>query len=287
MNSLKKKKKQLDDELTCAIKRVEKQLYPDDDDEKEEEASENDKRYSDLKDAYKKFKTFAKEKLKDLEEEFSVKIKDLEKDLKVKDREVKQLQDEKESVLFLAQKRKKELKDLKVFKEKIDGLELELEREKKKNQELTAQASSDSNFLHNTLLKQVEKSQSLKEEMNNNNVENKRLVKEINVMVDTIEEEHNKINSLVKTLVFNKPKDQTGDIVKDLFDSDKEDSDYFDDKDMTTTSAEMVSLDDYEKLKEEKQELVAKVFRLTVEKMKLKDHIDRLKKDSLGILDQI
>ena len=285
MNSLMKKKKQLDDELTCAIKRVEKQLYPDDDEE--EEATENDKRYSDLKDAYKKFKTFAKEKLKDLEEEFSVKIKDLEKDLKVKDREVKQLQDEKESVLFLAQKRKKELKDLKVFKEKIDDLELELEREKKKNQELTAQASSDSNFLHNTLLKQVEKSQSLKEELNNNNVENKRLVKEINVMVDTIEEEHNKINSLVKTLVFNKPKDQTSDIVKDLFDSDNEDTDYFDDKDMTTTCAQMVSLDDYEKLKEEKQELVAKVFRLTVEKMKLKDHIDRLKKDSLGILDQI
>ena len=286
MNSLKKKKKQLDDELTCAIKRVEKQLYPDDDDE-EEEASENDKRYSDLKDAYKKFKTFAKEKLKDFEEEFSVKIKDLEKHLKVKDREVKQLQDEKESVLFLAQKRKRELKDLKVFKEKIDGLELELEREKKKNQELTAQASSDSNFLHNTLLKQVEKSQSLKEELNNNNVENKRLVKEINVMVDTIEEEHIKINSLVKTLVLNKPKDQTGDIVKDLFDSDNEDSDYFDDKDMTTTCAQMVSLDDYEKLKEEKQELVAKVFSLTIEKMKLKDHIHRLKKDSLGILDQI
>ena len=120
----------------------------------------------------------------------------------------------------------------------------------------------------------MERNKLMKMEEQNNNETNEKLMAEFKEKVKAVVNEHIKIREAVNSIL---PQD------KDCDNDDSEDNSDDDDDDKTTSS-QLVSLEDYNKLRDENQGLMTKVFTLTCQRMKLKEQLYSMSKESMDIL---
>ena len=190
--------------------------------------------------------------MRDYKAASSAKIKELEDSLQMKETEIEDLTSKLKQQSEAAQKQKAKIK--------IRKLEKSLAQVEEKNK-----------CLEKLLQDEMERNKLMKMEEQNNNETNEKLMAEFKEKVKAVVNEHIKIREAVNSIL---PQDKNCDNYY------SEDSDDDDDK----TTSQLVSLEDYNKLRDENQGLMTKVFTLTCQRMKLKEQLYSLSKESLDIL---